>query len=115
MLGITLSRKVATTPKQRRIIVERRKTQDQGKTIEVTVDRTIDARGAYCPGPLMELIIAVKAAPVGSIIEVLSSVSGSAKEIPYWAAKLGHEHLGTEENKGYWSILVRKGSSEDSD
>ncbi len=35
--------------------------------------KTIDARGAYCPGPLMELIAALKLVEIGDEIEVLSS------------------------------------------
>ena len=32
---------------------------------------TIDRRGAFCPGPLMELIAALKLVEVGDEIEVL--------------------------------------------
>ena len=74
----------------------------------ITVTKTVDARGAFCPGPLMELIGSMKTEPVGSIIEVLSSDEGSAKDIPEWIAKVGHEHLGTEAKEGYWSIVVKK-------
>ena len=38
---------------------------------------TIDARGAFCPGPLMELIAALKMRQIGDEIEVLSSDKGS--------------------------------------
>ena len=70
--------------------------------------KTIDARGAYCPGPLMELIAALKLIEKGDEIEVLSSDKGSANDIPEWVAKVKHEHLGTEELDGHWSIVVRK-------
>ncbi len=74
----------------------------------VKITRTVDARGAFCPGPLMELIGAMKIEEVGAVIEILSSDQGSAKDIPEWIAKVGHEYLGTEEKDGYWSIVVRK-------
>jgi len=45
-------------------------------------DKVIDARGSFCPGPLMELIAAIKSNPVGSTIEILSTDKGSAKDIP---------------------------------
>ena len=35
--------------------------------------KTVDARGAYCPGPLMELIATLKLVDIGDEIEVLSS------------------------------------------
>jgi TusA-related sulfurtransferase len=70
--------------------------------------RTIDARGSFCPGPLMELIAAIKMAEVGEEIEVLSSDKGSANDIPEWIRKVKHEFIGTEEKEGVWHILVKK-------
>lgn len=55
------------------------------------IAKTIDAVGSFCPGPLMELVRAVKEADVGSIIELLSSDKGSVGEIPKWCEKAGHE------------------------
>jgi TusA-related sulfurtransferase len=68
----------------------------------------IDARGSFCPGPLMELIAAIKMAEVGEELEVLSSDKGSANDIPEWIRKVKHEFIGTEEKEGVWHILVKK-------
>ena len=68
----------------------------------------IDARGSFCPGPLMELIATLKLVQVGDEIEVWSSDKGSAADIPEWIKKVGHEMVGTTEHEGYWSIVVRK-------
>jgi len=70
--------------------------------------RKIDARGAFCPGPLMELIAALKLCEVGDEVDVWSSDRGSAKDIPEWVAKVGHEVVSNEEKDGYWSIVVKK-------
>ena len=70
--------------------------------------RVIDARGSFCPGPLMELIAGMKMAEVGEEIEVLSSDKGSATDIPEWIRKVKHEYLGTEEKAGVWHVLVKK-------
>jgi TusA-related sulfurtransferase len=70
--------------------------------------KTVDARGSFCPGPLMELIAAMKMVEVGDEIEVLSSDKGSASEIPQWLSKAKHEHLGTEEKSGVWHVLARR-------
>jgi len=69
---------------------------------------TIDARGAFCPGPLMELIAKLKLVQVGDEIEVLSSDKGSANDIPEWVKKVHHEMVGVTQQDGYWSIVVRK-------
>ncbi len=68
----------------------------------------IDARGSFCPGPMMELIRAVKGADVGQVVVVLSTDSGSKKDIPMWAQKAGHEFLGVDEHGDYDEISVRK-------
>ena len=69
---------------------------------------TIDARGAYCPGPLLELIAGLKLIEIGDEIEVLSSDQGSIKDIPEWVAKVGHEIGESAELDGYWSIRIIK-------
>ncbi len=71
-------------------------------------DRVIDARGSYCPGPLMELIKAIKEEDVGTVLAVLSSDASSAKDIPEWVKKAGHELVGVFEEDGYWRIVIRK-------
>jgi tRNA 2-thiouridine synthesizing protein A len=70
--------------------------------------QTIDARGAFCPGPLMEMIAALKLVAVGDEIEVLSSDKGSSADIPEWVAKVGHEMVGITDHEGHWSLVVRK-------
>ncbi len=70
--------------------------------------RIIDARGSFCPGPLMELIAGMKMANVGEELEVLSSDKGSATDVPEWIKKVGHELLGTREENGVWHIVVKK-------
>ena len=54
-----------------------------------TVSRTIDARGSFCPGPLMELIRGIREAQVGDVLAVLSSDRGSKVDIPKWIEKAG--------------------------
>jgi len=68
----------------------------------------IDARGAFCPGPLMEVIATLKLIEIGDEIEVLSTDQGTVKDLPEWCAKVGHEHLETVQLDGYASLVVRK-------
>ena len=70
--------------------------------------RIIDARGTFCPGPLMELIAGIKQAEIGDELEVLSTDEGSAKDIPEWVNKVGHEVVDTSEADGVWHVVVRK-------
>lgn len=70
--------------------------------------KVLDARGSFCPGPLMELIAGMKAAEVGDELEILSTDQGSANEIPEWVHKVGHEYIGTTEEDGVWHVVVKK-------
>ncbi len=70
--------------------------------------KVLDARGSFCPGPLMELIAGMKAAEVGDELEILSTDQGSANEIPEWVNKVGHEYVGTTEEGGVWHVVVKK-------
>jgi len=70
--------------------------------------KTMDARGAYCPGPLMELIATLKLVDIGDEIEVLSSDKGSAADIPAWVEKVKHELVSIDQLDKHWSIVVRK-------
>ena len=70
--------------------------------------KVIDARGSFCPGPLMELIAGMKLAQVGEELELLSTDKGSAADVPEWIRKVGHELLDNREEGGIWHIAVRK-------
>lgn len=71
-------------------------------------NKIVDGRGSFCPGPLMELIVALKSSQVGDVLEVLSTDKGSANDIPEWLNKVGHEYISTTESDGVWHITLRK-------
>ena len=70
--------------------------------------RVVDARGSFCPGPLMELIRAIRESEPGQIIAVYSSDTGSKIDIPKWVEKAGHRLIGMERRDGYDEIVVEK-------
>lgn len=70
--------------------------------------KVVDARGSFCPGPLMELIKGMRQEPVGTVLEVWSSDRGSAKDIPEWVQKAGHEVVENRDEDGIFKIQVRK-------
>ena len=78
------------------------------ETIIPTADVTIDARGSFCPGPLMELIRGMKEAEVGDVIAVISTDKGSKTDIPKWIEKAGHRLIGVFTRDGFDEILVEK-------
>ncbi|MHB1321985.1 MAG: sulfurtransferase TusA family protein [Acidithiobacillus ferrivorans] len=75
----------------------------------MSTQRVVDARGSFCPGPLMELISNMKRMAVGDVLELLSTDAGSAADVPEWIKKVGHTMISTEQDaEGIWHIRVRK-------
>jgi TusA-related sulfurtransferase len=71
------------------------------------VTRTVDARGSFCPGPLMELIRAIRESEVGDVIAVRSTDKGSKTDIPKWVEKAGHRLVSLDARDGYDEIVVQ--------
>ncbi len=74
----------------------------------IQITRVVDARGSFCPGPLMELIRAIREGAVGDVISVYSSDNGSRVDIPKWVEKAGHGLIGVTTRDGYDEIVVEK-------
>jgi TusA-related sulfurtransferase len=74
----------------------------------IAITRTVDARGSFCPGPLMELIRAIREGQVGDVIAIYSSDKGSKTDIPKWIEKAGHRLVVLEARDGYDAIIVEK-------
>lgn len=72
------------------------------------VTRIVDARGSYCPGPLMELIRVIRESAPGQVIAVYSTDSGSRTDIPRWVEKAGHRLVRIESRDGFDDIVVEK-------
>ncbi|MFC7078119.1 sulfurtransferase TusA family protein [Haloarcula halophila] len=71
-------------------------------------DTTVDARGATCPGPLMDLISEVRAVDTGTVIALLSDAEKSPTEVEEWAEKSGNEVTDVVDQGDHNRIHVRK-------
>jgi len=70
--------------------------------------KVVDARGAACPGPLLEAKKAMASVAVGEVLELWSSDSQTRNDVSAWAGKVGHEFLGVESVDGYDRVFVRR-------
>jgi len=75
----------------------------------LTPAKVIDARGAACPGPLLEAKKGMGAVAIGQVIEIWSSDPVTKTDIGAWAGKVGHEFLGALTASGYDRVFVRRG------
>jgi tRNA 2-thiouridine synthesizing protein A len=71
-------------------------------------DKVVDARGTSCPGPILAAKKGIGEVPVGGVMEVLSTDSGTLKDLPAWSRKVGHDYLGSLDESGYLRLFIRK-------
>jgi tRNA 2-thiouridine synthesizing protein A len=75
---------------------------------DIEPDTTVDARGAACPGPLMDLIGEMRTRDVGSVVALLSDNEQSHTDVPEWAEESGNELLAVEEADDHSTFYVEK-------
>jgi len=70
--------------------------------------KTVDARGTSCPGPILAAKKGIVDVKVGEIMVVLATDSGTKRDLPAWAKKMGHDFLGVVEEQGYLKLFVKR-------
>ena len=75
-------------------------------TYDIAIE--VDSRGSYCPGPLMDLIKAIRQGEVGDFIALLSSDEGTRTDVPAWIEKAKHELVEIIKEDGYDKYIVKK-------
>ncbi len=74
-------------------------------------DTQLDARGLYCPEPVMLLHNAVRDMAVGELLEVLATDPSTQRDIPRFCRFLGHELVAEEQDGDLFRYLIRKQAS----
>ena len=82
---------------------------DLAQLESITAAKVVDARGAACPGPLLEAKKSMPTVGVGEVIELWSTDAVTKSDVAAWSAKVGHEFLGALPADGYDRVLVRRG------
>jgi TusA-related sulfurtransferase len=75
---------------------------------DITAETTVDARGAACPGPLMELISAIRDAESGTVIRLQSDNDQSRTDVPEWADETDNELREITEVDEHYEFYVEK-------
>ncbi len=70
--------------------------------------RQLDARGLYCPEPVMLLHKAVREMDAGELLEVQATDPSTQRDIPRFCTFLGHELVEEREVDGEFYYLIRK-------
>lgn len=72
----------------------------------IVAAKVIDARGAACPGPLLEAKKGMGTVAIGSVLEIWSTDPVTKTDIGAWSGKVGHEFLGSLTADGYDRVFV---------
>ncbi|WP_418281937.1 sulfurtransferase TusA family protein [Halorubrum sp. DTA98] len=75
---------------------------------DIEVTETVDARGAACPGPLMDLIGKIRSVESGDVVLLLSDNDQSLTDVTEWAEEAGNDLLAVEELETHHEFYVEK-------
>ena len=78
----------------------------------VTVSQELDARGLFCPEPVMMLHNVMADVAIGDVIRVLATDPSTQRDFLKFCAFLDHEMLSSEERDGEYHFLIRKNTEE---
>ena len=73
----------------------------------VEVDVLLDAKGMYCPMPIVKLKKATKTMESGQVLKLVATDPGSTRDVPAWANKTGAEILETSEENGEYTFIIK--------
>lgn len=73
-------------------------------------DGELDARGLYCPEPVMMLHNRINDVPVGGVLKVIATDPSTTRDIPRFCQFLNHALLHTEESGKEFLYFIRRGS-----
>ncbi|WP_281194591.1 sulfurtransferase TusA family protein [Halorubrum sp. F4] len=74
--------------------------------LDIEPTDTVDARGAACPGPLMDLIGRVRSASPGDVILLLSDNDQSLTDVSEWVDETENELLEVDETDDDYRFYV---------
>jgi len=72
-------------------------------------DAELDARGLFCPEPVMMLHNRINDVSPGRVLRVVATDPSTTRDIPRFCQFLGHKLVSEEEQGGEFVYLIRRG------
>lgn len=73
--------------------------------------KTLDARGLYCPEPVMMLHSTMDELNSGDRLEILATDPSTKRDITRFCQFLGHQLLQQDEQDGEYRFIIEKGAA----
>ena len=74
----------------------------------VDAELELDARGLYCPEPVMLLHNKIRDIEAGQILKLVATDPSTTRDVPKFCLYLGHELLAQEQHGQLYQYLVKK-------
>ncbi|KAA1174947.1 sulfurtransferase TusA [Marinobacter salinexigens] len=74
-------------------------------------DSELDARGLFCPEPVMMLHNRINDVEPGRVLRVVATDPSTTRDIPRFCQFLGHELVSEQEQGGEYIYLIRRGEA----
>ncbi len=68
----------------------------------------VDARGTFCPEPVIRTQDNIAAVDIGEVLELLADDAGVEVDIPAWCLSTGNEFLGILKQEAFYRVFVRR-------
>ena len=77
---------------------------------EIEFEHQMDAKGLFCPEPVMMLHDEIRKVAVGERIEIQATDPSTARDFIKFCSFLGHELVLNEEHEGVFFYVIKKTS-----
>ncbi len=81
---------------------------DASNKSNIQVDETLDARGLFCPMPIIKINQVIKKMQKNQVVKVLATDPGSKKDFEAWCNKTGNKLLEFHEENGIFTYIIQK-------
>jgi tRNA 2-thiouridine synthesizing protein A len=86
--------------------------EEQGQSTSLgssnTPDAVLDAKGLYCPEPVMMIHKKIREINSGQTLQIIATDPSTVRDIPKFCLYLEHELLHQSESDGVFTYLLRK-------
>lgn len=77
-----------------------------------TTEHLLDARGLFCPEPVMLLHKKIREIAEGEVLVLIATDPSTTRDVPKFCHFLGHELLGSVEDEKIFRYSIRKSASD---
>ncbi|MDT7901659.1 MULTISPECIES: sulfurtransferase TusA family protein [Acidianus] len=75
---------------------------------EVKIAKTLDLKGMFCPGPVLETAKAIKTINVGEVLEVYATDPAAKSDLEAWARRTGNQIIDMKQENGVLRVLIKR-------